>query len=155
MKAAPVVFAISLAALAAVTVPYYRNDTQKRRQRLTLDRMELIASAIERYRMKNGRYPEAADGAALLKQVELPDFTKPAGADGRPTSQTLDPRDGWGRPMTLQSTPDGYWLVSNGRDFVRSGESLRRFLLRTQPSVVNNAPAIIRAAPTATFQVIG
>ncbi len=118
MRPAVAVLALSLAALAAITVSYYRRDIQTRRQRLTLDRMEMIASAVERFRLKNGRYPEAADAGALLKQVELPDFSRPPKDDGRPSAQTLDPRDGWGRAMRAESRADGYLLVSNGRDGV-------------------------------------
>jgi len=115
-------FAGSAVALVALTLPRLRADSQRRRQALTLERMEMLATALERRHLHDLRYPEGRD-AELLKQIAIPDFTKPADAAGRRSSMSLELKDGWGRPMEFSAQADGYLIVSHGRDGVEDADT--------------------------------
>ncbi len=99
-----IVFILAAVALLAIGLPHFMKQSEQRRQSLTLENMRRLASAIERYHLKNNRYPDAADGKSLISQVELP--YPPA----------LDSRDGWGRQMEINSRAAGYTFVSRGAD---------------------------------------
>lgn len=116
------IFLAGGALLAALTFPRMRTDSQRRRQALTLERMEMLATALERRHLHDLRYP-AASGAELLKAIELPDFTKPADAAGRRSSMSLEHKDGWGRAMAFTAQADGYLIVSHGRDGVEDADT--------------------------------
>jgi hypothetical protein len=106
-----IVFILAAVALLAIGLPHFMTESEQRRQALTLENMRRLASAIERYHLKNFRYPEAADGKSLIAQVELP--YPPA----------LVSLDGWGREMEISSRAEGYTFVSRGADGAADADS--------------------------------
>jgi type II secretory pathway pseudopilin PulG len=114
-RSSPVLITLLLAAVAllALGLPHFMNQSEQRRQAQTLENMRRLASAIERYHLKNGRYPEADDGKSLIAQVELP--YPPA----------LESRDGWDTAMEIHSEAAGYLFVSRGADGIPDDDTAK------------------------------
>jgi general secretion pathway protein G len=105
-----VIFALALAAVAAVVVPNVMDALSRGKQKRTMGDMRTIATAIESYSIDHhDAYPiTRAPAAAALEEV-VPLLV--------PTYVKEIPRvDGWGRPFELESTAKEYTITSRGSD---------------------------------------
>ena len=115
-----VIIIISL--LAGFVAPRLMERVGKARKDLAKPKMAIIESAIERYGLDCGQYPDDSEGLEAL-------LTPPAGLEEKwngpylKASQLLDP---WDNPYIYvaegEANPGSYDLISLGADGVQGGE---------------------------------
>ena len=71
--------------------------------------IETIGLALEAYRLDRDSYPVAGDIETLRRQLEPKYLTSVPAADG------------WGHPFGTEARPDGYTIVSYGKDGIPDG----------------------------------
>jgi general secretion pathway protein G len=118
-----VVIAVIVVLAAIVAPKVFRragsaNDTAARAQ------IEMLASALDAYRLDNGRYPTTAQGLAAL--WEEPTLEPRPTNWGGPYTREAVPLDPWGNPYVYLSPGEvnerGYDIISYGADGQPGGE---------------------------------
>lgn len=111
-----------IALLAALVGPQLFRQLEGSKSKATKAQIELFSTALDAYRLDNGRYPRQEEGLQAL--VERPaDLVTWAGPYLRKREL---PKDGWGHPFVYE-TPGkratvGYDLYSLGADGKPGGE---------------------------------
>jgi general secretion pathway protein G len=86
--------------------------------------VEILAVALESFRMDTGRYPTSEEGLRILRVIPS-GLNPPVGWQG-PYLRKPVPFDPWKRPYVYRSpgqhNPDSYDLFTYGRDGVEGGE---------------------------------
>jgi general secretion pathway protein G len=94
--------------------------------------LELFALALDQYRLDNDYYPSTVQGLEALRTAAQGD--PPAHNWRGPYLRKPIPRDPWGRAYVYRSpgtdNPNGYDLLSYGRDGKPSGEGEDRDLIQ-------------------------
>ncbi len=95
-----------VALLAVVAMPNLLDTMERGRQSATLDTMRTLATALERYAVAHGRYPEAKDFAGM-SSILVPEYLK-----------ELPTVDAWKNPYqyTIAEGGGSYTLRSLGKD---------------------------------------
>jgi general secretion pathway protein G len=111
---------IILGLLSALVAPKFFGKVDKAKLKTAKTQIELFGSALDEFRLDNGRYPTTAEGLEALR-------TKPgalANWDG-PYLHKQIPMDPWGRPYVYTSPGDHgpYDLLSYGPDGAAGGDS--------------------------------
>jgi general secretion pathway protein G len=115
---------IVIAVLATLVAPNVFRHVGRAKDSTARAQMEMIASALEAYRLDNDAYPTTEQGLrALVKRAE----SAPAPRDWRGPYLKRDvPADPWGAPYVYRSParddPNGYDLLTLGRDGREGGE---------------------------------
>lgn len=118
-----VVIAI-LAILASVVTPMVFRNVTDARVAAARAQIEIMATALETYRLDNSYYPSTAQGLSALTK-------KPAGTPAPlnwrgPYLRKPAPLDPWNRPYLYSSpgtiNPESYDLATYGRDGEAGGE---------------------------------
>ncbi|BCX89743.1 general secretion pathway protein G [Methylomarinovum tepidoasis] len=111
-----------LGMLAAFVAPRVMNALGKGQIKTTQSQIEMLATALDAFRLDNGRYPTQEEGLeALIKQPEgLPNWNGPY------LRKNKIPVDGWGNPFHYEIPPRrggvDYDLYSLGADNAEGGE---------------------------------
>lgn len=107
--------------LAALVAPRLIGTLGESQVRTTEAQIELLSTALESFRISNGRYPSAEEGLHALVE-------KPTGLEswaGPYLRKRTLPDDGWGRPFLYAIPPTrggiDYDLYSLGADGVEGG----------------------------------
>jgi len=113
---------IILSMLVAFVAPKFMKSVVKAKKDLARPKMAIIESAIERYGLDCGQYPDDSEGLEAL-------LTPPAGLEEKwngpylKASQLLDP---WDNPYIYvaegEINPGSYDLISLGADGTQGGE---------------------------------
>lgn len=110
---------IILGLLAAIVTPKFFGKIDKAKAKTAKTQIELLGTALDDFRLDNGRYPTTEEGLEALrkKPEELPQWDGPY----LPKPVPLDP---WGRPYHYQCPGEHgeYDLFSYGKDGVEGGE---------------------------------
>lgn len=110
---------IILGLLAALVTPKLFGTLGKAKSQVAKTQIELVAGALDRYRLDVGNYPATADGLAAL-------IERPAGAVGwaGPYLKKGVPKDPWDNDYQYASPGQhgDYDLYSLGRDKAEGGE---------------------------------
>ena len=115
---------VVIALLAALVAPQILGRVSQARGTAATAQMELLGTALDSYRLDTGRYPTTEQGLRALRErpARAP---LPTGWRG-PYLRKDVPLDPWGRPYDYRSpgrkNPDGYDLVTLGRDGASGGE---------------------------------
>ena len=109
---------VIIAVLATLVAPNVFRHVGRARGTTARAQIEMLAAAIEAYRMDNDLFPTTEQGLAALRSAPA---TDPRPRDWRgPYLRRELPTDPWGRPYLYRSpgtlNPDEYDLVSLGRD---------------------------------------
>ena len=109
---------IVLALLAGLVGPRILGRVSEAKSTTAGTQRELLAVALDNYRLDNGFYPTTAQGLAALRERPVRD---PLPANWRgPYLRRAVPLDPWGRPYLYRSPgsadPTAFDLVSLGRD---------------------------------------
>ncbi|HEX5727113.1 MAG TPA: type II secretion system major pseudopilin GspG [Longimicrobiaceae bacterium] len=109
---------IVIAVLATLVAPNVFRHVGRAKDTTARAQIELLASAIEAYRLDNDAYPTTEQGLAALRQAPA---VEPRARDWRgPYLRREVPVDPWGRPYLYRSpgtvNPETYDLLSLGRD---------------------------------------
>jgi general secretion pathway protein G len=100
---------IILAVLAGIAIPSYLSITNRAKRSSTQAELSSIATALEMYNADNGKYPTAANFAAM---VPILNGTNPVGTVYMKTIPTLDK---WGIAYTYVSAAGAtYTMTSTG-----------------------------------------
>ncbi|MDF1502887.1 type II secretion system major pseudopilin GspG [Roseisolibacter sp. H3M3-2] len=115
---------VVIALLAALVAPQILGRVSQARETSAAAQMELLGVALDSYRLDVGRYPTTEQGLRALR--ERPTRAPvPPGWRG-PYLRKEVPPDPWGRPYEYRApgrkNPDGYDLVTLGRDGASGGE---------------------------------
>ncbi len=110
---------IILGLLSALVAPKFFGKIEKAKTKTTKTQIELLGTALDDFRLDNGRYPTTEEGLKALRE-------KPGDLetwDG-PYLPKPVPSDAWGRPYHYQSPGEhgDYDLFSYGKDGVEGGE---------------------------------
>lgn len=100
------VVVLLVAIVAAIAIPNLLNAIDRGKQKRSMADLRSIGTAIEEYSITHDVYPEAGDIQALRAVLE------PEYLDAVPI------QDGWGNDFGVGSSPEGYALVSAGKDGV-------------------------------------
>ena len=118
---------IILGLLTAIVAPKFFGRIDKAKVRTAKAQIELLGTALDDFRLDNGRYPTTEEGLEALrkKPEELSQWDGPY----LPKPVPLDP---WGRPYHYQCPGEHgeYDLFSYGKDGVEGGE-------KTDKDIVN------------------
>lgn len=110
---------IILGLLAALVAPRFVGKVGKAKVKTAKAQIELLGSALDDFRLDNGRYPTTEEGLDALrhKPPGLPNWDGPY----LPKEVPLDP---WGRPYHYKCPGEhgDYDLFSYGKDGVQGGE---------------------------------
>lgn len=111
---------IILGLLSALVAPKFFGKVDKAKLKTTKTQIELFGSALDEFRLDNGRYPTTAEGLEALR-------TKPGGLanwDG-PYLPKQIPQDPWGHPYvyTCPGEHGPYDLISYGPDGTAGGDN--------------------------------
>ncbi len=113
------VVVIILGLLASLVAPKFFGKLGMSRQKTAKAQIELLGSALDEFRLDNGRYPTTEEGLEALR-------TKPADLNNwaGPYLPKAIPKDPWGRPYVYKSPGEHgpYDLLSYGRDGQPGGE---------------------------------
>jgi type II secretory pathway pseudopilin PulG len=91
--------------IAAIAIPNFLNAVDRGKQKRTMADMRSIAEGVEAYKREfNSQYPTVPT-AADMKQALEPRFLK-----------AFPATDGWGHEFAIESSPDGYTILSRGKD---------------------------------------
>jgi general secretion pathway protein G len=109
---------VIIAVLATLVAPNVFRHVGRARGTTARAQIEMLAAAIEAYRMDNDLFPTTEQGLAALRAAPSAD---PRPRDWRgPYLRREIPNDPWGRPYLYRSpgtrNPDEYDLLSLGRD---------------------------------------
>lgn len=112
-----------IAILASLVAPNVFQHVGTARSTTARSQLEMLATALDAYRLDTGRYPTSAQGLAAL--VTLPAADPPATWRG-PYLRRAVPVDPWGHPYVYVApgdvNPNGYDLLSYGADGRAGGE---------------------------------
>ena len=112
-----VVIAI-IATLAAVVAPSVIGNVGEARKATAKSQLEILALALDAYRLDNDQYPEASQGLDALRTMPM-SGTPPKNWKGPYLRQPV-PLDPWGRPYVFNSpgvaNPSAYDLYTLGKD---------------------------------------
>jgi general secretion pathway protein G len=113
------VVVIIIGLLASLVAPKFFGKLGMSRQKTTKAQIELFGSALDEFRLDNGRYPTTEEGLQTLRD-------KPEGLDNwaGPYLPKAIPKDAWGHEFvyTCPGEHGGYDLVSYGQDGEPGGE---------------------------------
>jgi general secretion pathway protein G len=117
-----VVIAI-IATLAAVVAPAVIGNVGEARRSAVMSQLEILALALDAYRLDNDAYPDASQGLDALRILPLTG-TPPKNWKGPYLRQSV-PLDPWGRPYLYTvpgiANPSAYDLYSLGKDGSKGG----------------------------------
>lgn len=106
-----------IAILASLVAPNVFRHVGTARSTTARSQLEMLATALDAYRLDTGRYPTTAQGLAAL--VAAPTEEPPAVWRG-PYLRRAVPLDPWGTPYVYaapgQANPMGFDLLSYGAD---------------------------------------
>jgi len=104
--------------LAALVAPRFIGTEEKARVRAARAQIELLATALDTFRLDVGRYPTSEEGLQALRQ-------RPSGIDrwDGPYLRKDVPPDPWGKPYSYRSPGEGepYEIESFGADGIAGG----------------------------------
>ena len=110
---------IVLGLLAALVAPRMFGKVGKAKQNATRSQIEAFSTALEAFRLDNGRLPSTAEGLAALRvrPPNLPNW------DGPYLSKEI-PKDPWGRAYVYKAPGEhgDYDIISYGADGAPGGE---------------------------------
>lgn len=110
---------IVLGLLAALVAPRMFGKVGKAKQNTARAQMENFSTALDAFRLDNGRLPSTAEGLAALRvrPANLPNW------DGPYLSKEI-PKDPWGRPYIFKSPGEhgDYDIISYGADGAPGGD---------------------------------
>ncbi|MBW1949916.1 MAG: type II secretion system major pseudopilin GspG [Deltaproteobacteria bacterium] len=110
---------IILGLLATLVAPKFFGKIDKAKVKTAKTQIELLGSALDDFRLDNGRYPTTDEGLEALRKRpgDLPNWDGPY----LPKPVPLDP---WGRPYQYCGPGEhgDYDLFSYGKDGVEGGE---------------------------------
>lgn len=113
-----------LGLLAGLVAPRLFNRVSDARRQTARSQIELLGTALDSYRLDNGRYPTTEQGLRALR--ERPATDPPPIHWRGPYLDKPVPDDPWGRPYVYRSpgkaSPNGYDLLSLGADREPGGE---------------------------------
>ena len=118
------VVVIILGLLAVLVAPRVIGRLATAKDKTTRTQIEMLGTALDTYRLDNGVYPTTEQGLEAL-------WTRPATPPAPrnwtgPYLRKRPPADPWGNPYVYrspgQANPDGYDLLSLGRDGAPGGE---------------------------------
>jgi len=110
---------IILGLLASVVAPKFFGKLGGSKQKITKAQIELFGSALDEFRLDNGRYPSTEEGLLALRD-KPEDLENWAG----PYLPKAIPKDAWGHEYVYSSPGEhyDYDLISYGRDGEQGGE---------------------------------
>ena len=115
---------VVIALLAALVAPQILGRVSQARGTAAAAQLELLGVALDNYRLDNGRYPTTDQGLRALR--ERPTRVPAPTAWRGPYLRKDVPLDPWGRAYEYRApgrrNPDGYDLVTLGRDGASGGE---------------------------------
>jgi general secretion pathway protein G len=109
--------------LAGLVLPQFIRQEEKAKLKAARAQIELLATALDTFRLDVGRYPTGEEGLQALRQ-------KPGGLerwDGPYLKKDI-PLDPWGKPYNYKSPGDHgpYDIISYGADGVPGGDGDNR-----------------------------
>jgi general secretion pathway protein G len=111
------VVVVVIAILATFVAPNLFRNVDDARVATAKAQIESFATALDAYRLDNGRYPTSAQGLAALWQKPVVD---PPVNWREPYLRKAVPMDPWGRPFIYRApgtdNPSGFDLLSLGAD---------------------------------------
>jgi general secretion pathway protein G len=115
---------VVLAVLVSLVAPNVFRHVGTAREVTARTQIEMLGSALDAYRLDNGRYPSTEQGLAALWQAPV---TEPRAASWRgPYLRKAVPVDPWGAPYVYRApgtqSGTGYDLLSLGADGKPGGE---------------------------------
>lgn len=115
---------VILGLLAGLVGPRLFGRVSDARRQTARSQIELLGTALDNYRLDNGRYPTTEQGLAALRERPR---TEPLPIRWRgPYLEKAVPDDPWGSAYRYRSpgeaNPNGYDLLSLGADGERGGE---------------------------------
>ena len=118
------VVVIVLGLLAGLVGPQILGRVSEARDATARTQIEMLAVALDSYRLDNGRYPTTQQGLAALRAAPTSD---PVATNWRgPYLRREVPADPWGRPYEYRSpgeaNPSSYDLFTLGLDGLPGGE---------------------------------
>lgn len=117
------VVVVVIALLATFVAPSLFRNVDDARVATARAQIESFATALDTYRLDNGRYPTTAQGLGALWQKPVID---PPSNWREPYVRKAIPDDPWGRPYVYVSpgrvNPTGYDLASYGADGQPGGD---------------------------------
>lgn len=112
-----------IAILASLVAPNVFQHVGTARSTTARSQLEMLATALDAYRLDTGRYPTSAQGLAALETI--PSIDPPSTWRGPYLRRAL-PADPWGNPYVYLApgdvNPTGYDLLSYGADGRPGGE---------------------------------
>jgi general secretion pathway protein G len=112
-----------IAILASLVAPNVFQHVGTARSTTARSQLEMLATALDAYRLDTGRYPTSAQGLAALETI--PSIDPPSTWRGPYLRRAL-PADPWGNPYVYlapgEVNPTGYDLLSYGADGRPGGE---------------------------------
>ncbi len=112
-----------IAILASLVAPNVFQHVGTAKSTTARSQVEMLATALDAYRLDNGRYPSTTQGLTAL--VTAPTDDSGAGWRG-PYLRRAVPLDPWGKPYVYrfpgEANPAGYDLLSYGADGQAGGE---------------------------------
>lgn len=118
-----IVVVVIIGLLAGLVLPQFIRQEEKAKLKAARAQIELLATALDTFRLDVGRYPTSEEGLQALRQ-------KPGGLerwDGPYLKKDL-PLDPWGKPYNYKSPGDHgpYDITSYGADGVPGGDGDNR-----------------------------
>ena len=118
-----IVVVVIIGLLAGLVLPQFIRQEEKAKLKAARAQIELLATALDTFRLDVGRYPTSEEGLQALRQ-------KPGGLerwDG-PYLKKEIPLDPWGKPYNYKSPGDHgpYDIISYGADGVPGGDGDNR-----------------------------
>jgi general secretion pathway protein G len=118
-----IVVVVIIGLLAGLVLPQFIRQEEKAKLKTARAQIELLATALDTFRLDVGRYPTSEEGLQALRQ-------KPGGLerwDG-PYLKKEIPLDPWGKPYNYKSPGDHgpYDITSYGADGVPGGDGDNR-----------------------------
>jgi general secretion pathway protein G len=114
---------VVIAILATLVAPNVFQHVGTAKSTTAKSQIEMMASALDAYRLDTGAYPSTAQGLQALQ--ELPTMDPPTNWRG-PYLRKAVPMDPWGRPYVFispgEANPKGFDLFSYGADGKLGGE---------------------------------
>lgn len=108
---------VVIAILATLVAPNIFQNVGAAKSATAKSQIEMLGTALDAYRLQNGRYPTTQQGLNAL--VEIPTVDAPTTWNG-PYLRKAVPVDPWGAPYLYvapgQINPNGYDLLSYGAD---------------------------------------
>jgi general secretion pathway protein G len=114
---------VVIAVLATFVAPNLFRNVDDAKVATARAQIESLATALDTYRLDNGRYPTTAQGLGALWQKPMID---PPANWTEPYVRKAVPDDPWGRPYVYEApgrvNPTGFDLLSYGADGKPGGE---------------------------------